>query len=205
MDMQMPIVDGLTSTKMIRSLEKTHSGILSLRASTNGRVPIFAVSASLVERERQTYIDAGFDGWILKPVDFKRLNTLIAGIVDDDIRNSCVYKPGEWERGGWFHPRGSSMSNESISPSEKSPVHRDRESLTSKTSSESGSLTPKNTPKSEPRKKFVFDERREQAKEAESSEGGKAKEDAAVSPTGEPDGDVTELPERCQTSEAPSG
>jgi CheY-like chemotaxis protein len=84
----MPIVDGLASTKMIRSFEKTHPGNnLSLRASNNGRVPIFAVSASLVERERQTYINAGFDGWILKPIDFKRLNILLLGIVDDDTRS----------------------------------------------------------------------------------------------------------------------
>ncbi|KAH6679485.1 putative cyanobacterial phytochrome B [Halenospora varia] len=106
MDMQMPIVDGLASTKMIRSFEKSHSEIvLSIRASINGRVPIFAVSASLVERECQTYINAGFDGWILKPIDFKRLNVLLLGIVEDDMRESCLYKPGEWERGGWFHPR----------------------------------------------------------------------------------------------------
>ncbi|KAH7346396.1 putative cyanobacterial phytochrome B [Rhexocercosporidium sp. MPI-PUGE-AT-0058] len=106
MDMQMPIVDGLTSTKMIRSYEKSHpDSEFSPRASRNGRVPIFAVSASLVERERQTYINAGFDGWILKPIDFKRLNTLLKGIVDDNTRNSCLYKPGEWERGGWFHRR----------------------------------------------------------------------------------------------------
>jgi CheY-like chemotaxis protein len=94
----MPIVDGLTSTKMIRSFEKLNSGnVLSTRAARNGRVPIFAVSASLVERERQTYINAGFDAWVLKPIDFKRLNVLLLGIVDDDARQSCLYKPGSIE------------------------------------------------------------------------------------------------------------
>ncbi|KAF4631152.1 hypothetical protein G7Y89_g6985 [Cudoniella acicularis] len=62
MDMQMPIVDGLSSTKMIRSLEKSHPQSILSRAFCNGRVPIFAVSASLVECERQTYVNAGFDG-----------------------------------------------------------------------------------------------------------------------------------------------
>lgn len=100
----MPIVDGLTSTKMIRSYEKSpeNAGLSSL-AVNNGRVPIFAVSASLVEREKPTYIQAGFDGWILKPIDFKRLNTLLHGIVDEDVRKTCLYKPGQWERGGWFN------------------------------------------------------------------------------------------------------
>jgi hypothetical protein len=99
----MPIVDGLTSTKMIRSHEKTNpSHKLSERAALNGRIPIIAVSASLVERERQTYMDAGFDAWILKPISFDRLQTLLAGIVDSKTREECLYKPGSWEQGGWF-------------------------------------------------------------------------------------------------------
>lgn len=87
---------------MIRRFEKSpqHCGL----ASKNGRVPIFAVSASLVERERKTYSGAGFDGWILKPIDFKRLNTLLLGLLDDSIRDTCLYVPGQWERGGWFSP-----------------------------------------------------------------------------------------------------
>lgn len=103
MDLQMPIVDGFTSTKMIRSFEKTHSkSCLSTRAQLNGRIPVFAVSASLVEAERQKYITNGFDGWILKPVDFKRVGLMLDGIVNEEARNSCLYEPGHWERGGWF-------------------------------------------------------------------------------------------------------
>ena len=127
----MPIVDGLTSTKMIRSFEKSHpTHILSTRASLNGRVPIIAVSASLVEKERQTYIDAGFDGWILKPVAFKRLSEIMKGIVDSQARNDNVYKSGAWEAGGWFdkaqkdvfaadtRPSGELPIREALAPSE---------------------------------------------------------------------------------------
>lgn len=99
----MPIVDGLTSTRMIHSFEKTHpEHLLSSRAQLNGRVLIIAVSASLVERERQKYIDTGFDGWILKPISFPRLNELMAGIVEPKVREEALYKPGEWEKGGWI-------------------------------------------------------------------------------------------------------
>jgi len=102
----MPIVDGLTSAKMIRSFEKSHpTHMLSERASLNGRTPIIAVSASLIERERQMYIDGGFDGWILKPVSFDRLNELLQGVVHEDIRAQNVYAPGRWEQGGWFAKR----------------------------------------------------------------------------------------------------
>ncbi|KAI0107666.1 hsp90-like protein [Hypoxylon sp. NC0597] len=103
MDMQMPIVDGLTSTKMVRAFEKSGSHLqLSPLAATYKRTPIFAVSASLVERERLLYVEAGFDGWILKPIDFKRLNVLLDGISNNGVRAECLYAPGEWERGGWF-------------------------------------------------------------------------------------------------------
>ena len=119
----MPIVDGLTSTRLIRSHSKTHpTEPLSIRASRNRRVPIFAVSASLIEKDRQTYIDAGFDGWVLKPVDFKRLGILLEGIVEDKIRTKCLYKPGEWERGGWFGACPADVQRAETRPNEAKVV-----------------------------------------------------------------------------------
>ena len=100
----MPIVDGKASTKMIRAYEQTNPSLkLSARARLNGRVPIIAVSASLLEKERQSYIDIGFDGWILKPISFPRINELMLGIVDQKTREEALYQPGQWEKGGWFH------------------------------------------------------------------------------------------------------
>ena len=141
---------------MIRSYEKSHpDSKLSERALSNGRVPIFAVSASLVERERQTYINAGFDGWILKPIDFKRLNILLAGIVEDKTRNSCLYKPGEWEKGGWFHRRlPPSALHVSTTPSTDKAPDGYREKSSSHGSSESGSITPTET-----KRPLIHDER----------------------------------------------
>lgn len=125
----MPIVDGFTSTKMIRSFEKTHSrAALSPRARLNGKIPIFAVSASLVESDREKYIETGFDGWILKPVDFKRVDLLLRGIVDVNARDQCIYEAGKtnWEKGGWFEKRQErsevDFHNTDTKPSEKSPT-----------------------------------------------------------------------------------
>lgn len=119
----MPIVDGLTSTKMIRSFEKSHpSHLLSTRASLNDRVPIVAVSASLQERERPLYQDAGFDGWILKPVSFQRLSEVLCGIVDEQARNQNVYRNGSWERGGWFERAQKDIYSANTKPTGEQPM-----------------------------------------------------------------------------------
>lgn len=91
---QMPIVDGQSATKMIREQEA--------RDSSHTRVPVFAVSASLRENDRQDYIDCGFDGWIMKPIDFQRVHTLLRGVKSSEDRDACIYQPGMWEQGGWF-------------------------------------------------------------------------------------------------------
>lgn len=119
----MPIVDGLTSAKMIRSFEKSHpTHTLSKRAALNGRVPIIAVSASLMEKERPLYIEAGFDGWILKPISFDRLKHIMAGIVDAESRKDNLYKPGGWERGGWFQEAQKDIFAAETRPSDKMPM-----------------------------------------------------------------------------------
>ncbi|KAL4954227.1 hypothetical protein BDW69DRAFT_143536 [Aspergillus filifer] len=100
MDIQMPILDGMESTKRIRKHETT--------LENAHHVSVFAVSASLQEKDIQMYIDLGFDGWIMKPVNFNRLNTLLAGIFDPEARNNAVYEPGQWEKGGWFTPHTTS-------------------------------------------------------------------------------------------------
>lgn len=94
----MPIVDGVGSTRMIRQNEE------QLQANTShARIPVFAVSASLVEKDRGSYVDSGFDGWIMKPIDFHRVNVLLGGVRCDAARDSCIYQAGMWEEGGWFH------------------------------------------------------------------------------------------------------
>ncbi|KAF7981483.1 hypothetical protein HWV62_33533 [Athelia sp. TMB] len=109
MDIQMPIMNGFDATVGIRKLEEDpvfpSSSPLSSRPSheLNGRIPIFAVSASLTEQKRHELRDLGMDGWILKPIDFKRLDVILRGIIDPLQRDRDVYHPGcSWEIGGWF-------------------------------------------------------------------------------------------------------
>ncbi|XMA11322.1 hypothetical protein WAI453_004113 [Rhynchosporium graminicola] len=98
MDIQMPLVDGMMSTKMIRRFERELADLKHIRP----RVPIIAVSASLSESKRFDYIQSGFDAWILKPIDFSRLDFILKGIQYSDLRREAVYAPGKWKEGGWF-------------------------------------------------------------------------------------------------------
>jgi CheY-like chemotaxis protein len=98
----MPIMDGRDSTKLIRQFESEQSSTMSRSARIYGRIPILAVSASLVEDLCHEYIDFGFDGWVLKPVDFRRLDFLLRGVYDRTAREEASYGLCKWENGGWL-------------------------------------------------------------------------------------------------------
>lgn len=105
MDLQMPLLDGHASTRMIRKLERERevSGTAAATAAArHSRIPIFAVSASLTEAQRFEYAQDGFDGWVLKPIDYNRLEMLMHGVYTFETRRQSIYTPGEWESGGWF-------------------------------------------------------------------------------------------------------
>ncbi|MGQ3130575.1 MAG: PAS domain S-box protein [Flavobacteriales bacterium] len=68
MDIQMPEMDGITATGLIRAEEHIHK-----RAHT----PIIAVTAGSVKGERERCIQAGMDGFITKPFEEKELIQLI--------------------------------------------------------------------------------------------------------------------------------
>ncbi|KAJ7163265.1 hypothetical protein C8R46DRAFT_1177450 [Mycena filopes] len=99
MDIQMPILDGYAATKRIRALEKCTPSPDSLRLSNclnGGHIPIFA-------HRREEMMNYGIDGWILKPIDFKRLKVILTGVTDPAQRQLDIYHPGcSWEGGGWL-------------------------------------------------------------------------------------------------------
>ena len=100
----MPLLNGYEATERIRQLEeKSKKTLERLSQILNGRIPIFAVSASLLEAQREEMYNLGMDGWILKPIDFKRLRIILQGVTDLSQREKDVYKTGcNWEHGGWL-------------------------------------------------------------------------------------------------------
>ncbi|KIK69752.1 hypothetical protein GYMLUDRAFT_34142 [Collybiopsis luxurians FD-317 M1] len=122
MDINMPILNGFEASEKIREVERTSPASSENERpslSLNGRIPIFAVSASLYEQQRSKLSDAGMDGWILKPIDFKRLAVILKGVTDPVQRELDRYRPGcNWEIGGWL-----ALSSAESSPTRASSVH----------------------------------------------------------------------------------
>jgi CheY-like chemotaxis protein len=106
----MPILDGFQATVRVREIERedcdgAKSTVTTDREShrLNGRIPIFVVSASLREEQRPQLNEYGLDGWVLKPINFKRLVTLLDGITNTSERTKNLYQPNnDWELGGWL-------------------------------------------------------------------------------------------------------
>ncbi len=62
MDMQMPIMDGLTATRRIRAL-----------GGRNARVPIVALTANAMPGQLELCLDAGMNAYLTKPLEIGRL------------------------------------------------------------------------------------------------------------------------------------
>ncbi|MBI4807016.1 MAG: response regulator [Desulfovibrio sp.] len=61
MDIQMPVMDGLSATRAIRALEASRPG--------SARLPIVAMTAHAMKGDRQTCLDSGMDEYVPKPLD----------------------------------------------------------------------------------------------------------------------------------------
>jgi CheY-like chemotaxis protein len=64
MDVQMPVMDGLATTQLIRA-EEAQRGL--------DRTPIVALSANAFPEDRDACLAAGMDGFLVKPLDRDQL------------------------------------------------------------------------------------------------------------------------------------
>ena len=70
MDIQMPVMDGITALRAIRDELCLH------------QLPVIAVTAGSLPEDRQRALDAGMDDYIAKPVDLENLVSIILRLVD---------------------------------------------------------------------------------------------------------------------------
>jgi two-component system cell cycle response regulator DivK len=69
MDIQLPGIDGIEALRRIRANETTRA------------IPIIAVTASAMDRDRQQIMAAGFDGYQSKPLNVKEFMAAVQAIL----------------------------------------------------------------------------------------------------------------------------
>ena len=70
MDIQLPGIDGIVAMKRIRADERTK------------HIPTVALTASVMTGDRERFDDAGFDGFIAKPIEVKNFPGQIRAYLD---------------------------------------------------------------------------------------------------------------------------
>ncbi|MEZ9545891.1 hybrid sensor histidine kinase/response regulator [Vibrio sp. 10N.286.55.E10] len=73
MDCQMPVLDGFEATKQIRALEE----------GTSKHIPIVALTANVVQRDKHLCFDVGMDEFLPKPVNQGKLREIAASFMSD--------------------------------------------------------------------------------------------------------------------------
>ena len=73
MDIQMPVMDGLEATAAIRAYDA---------ASGRARIPIIALTAHAMSRDRERCLEAGMNDYLSKPVEVSQLRRALAKVMD---------------------------------------------------------------------------------------------------------------------------
>jgi len=71
MDIQLPGMSGIDALKALRADAAT------------ARLPVVAITASVMQQDRQQIVSAGFDGFIEKPVNLKNLLETVQGALKE--------------------------------------------------------------------------------------------------------------------------
>ena len=69
MDMQMPVMDGLEATRLIRAREASNPNLV--------KTPIYALTAAVLADEQEAGLLAGVDGYLTKPINKEQLQDVL--------------------------------------------------------------------------------------------------------------------------------
>ncbi|MEZ9720411.1 response regulator [Vibrio splendidus] len=78
MDCQMPVLDGFEATKQIRAIE----------AGSSKQIPIVALTANVVQRDKHLCFDVGMDEFLPKPVNQGKLREIVASFLSKETELS---------------------------------------------------------------------------------------------------------------------
>jgi CheY-like chemotaxis protein len=74
MDVTMPVMDGLTALKLLRTKEQK-------QAQNNYRTPVILITGNDLPSDVERYNEAGADGFLSKPIDFQLLAQAIQRVI----------------------------------------------------------------------------------------------------------------------------
>ena len=77
MDVQMPEIDGLEATRLIRNQEKNRGE----------HVPIIAMTAHAMVGDKERCLDAGMDGYVSKPINAEELFEVIGKLMEEETKS----------------------------------------------------------------------------------------------------------------------
>ncbi|OGA18629.1 MAG: hypothetical protein A3I63_03315 [Betaproteobacteria bacterium RIFCSPLOWO2_02_FULL_66_14] len=72
MDIQLPGMNGIQALKKLRENEATRG------------IPVLAFTASVMPQDRREIMEAGFDGFVAKPINLKEFIATVAAALDKD-------------------------------------------------------------------------------------------------------------------------
>lgn len=93
MDMQMPVLDGLQATEIVRDCEKNgHQSTLfkkwvgkTVTTMQGGHIPIIALTGNLDDESRRKCKEAGMDTFLAKPISREAIKKAIQQIIDSPL------------------------------------------------------------------------------------------------------------------------
>lgn len=87
MDIQLPIMDGLSATRLIKADINTRD------------IPVIAATAYAMKGDQEKVLEAGCSGYVTKPIDIKiLLKTVEKYLVDPQERADCLNRSGRSEK-----------------------------------------------------------------------------------------------------------
>lgn len=80
MDINMPILDGISATKAINALQEEKQ---------SNKVPIIALTANSIAGDKEKYLQEGMSDYLSKPIEFDKLVTLLKSYLKNPLRHTA--------------------------------------------------------------------------------------------------------------------